>query len=109
MLGTKLKQLRTGKGMTQAELASRLGLTPKMVSFYELDQRVPPIDILKKLCGILGVDANYLLDVSSKPVEQASVSLNGRELALLAAYRKLSAENKDFIDLCMKKALETQD
>lgn len=108
-MGEKIRKLRKEKGITQAELASQLGLTPKMISFYELNQRVPPMDIVKKLCDILGVDANYLLDVSSKPMEQASVSLDGRELALLAAYRKLSAENKDFIDLCMKKAQETQD
>ena len=61
MLGKRIKKLRTEKGITQSELSNYLGLTPKMVSFYELEQRFPPQDIIIKLADYFNVSADYLL------------------------------------------------
>lgn len=61
MLGKRIKELRVEKGITQSELSSYLGLTPKMVSFYELEQRFPPQDIIIKLADYFNVSADYLL------------------------------------------------
>ena len=61
MLGKRIKELRLEKGITQSELSSYLGLTPKMVSFYELQQRFPPQDIIIKLADYFNVSTDYLL------------------------------------------------
>lgn len=61
MLSQRIKALRTSREYTQKELAEKLGLTPKMVSFYELGDRVPPPDVLEKLADIFGVSTDYLL------------------------------------------------
>lgn len=61
MIAKRIKDLRTSHNMTQRELADRLGLTPKMISFYELGQRIPPSDILLKLSTIFTVSVDYLL------------------------------------------------
>lgn len=47
-----------------------LGLTPKMISFYELGGRYPPHDILTKLAAIFNVSSDYLLGISSKSTPQ---------------------------------------
>lgn len=47
--------------MTQKKLSDYLGLTPKMISFYELGQRVPPSDIMLKLAERFQVLTDYLL------------------------------------------------
>ena len=47
--------------MTQKDLAEYLNLTPKMISFYELGQRVPPSDIILKLAERFNVSTDYLL------------------------------------------------
>ena len=41
MEGKILKQLRELHNMTQKELADKVQVTPKAISFYELNQREP--------------------------------------------------------------------
>lgn len=61
MIEKRIKELRIENNMTQKDLADYLGLTPKMISFYELGQRVPPSDIILKLAEKFNVSTDYLL------------------------------------------------
>ncbi len=61
MLGKILRSLRESREYTQKDLATMIGLTPKMISFYEKEQRQPPIDVLLKLANIFHVSTDYLL------------------------------------------------
>ena len=60
MIGKQLKSLRTENNYTQAELAKKLHLTPKAISFYENNQREPDIDTLYKIAEIFNVSIDYL-------------------------------------------------
>lgn len=60
MIGKQLKALRKEKGYTQAELAKKLHLTPKAISFYENNQREPDIETLYKIADIFDVSIDYL-------------------------------------------------
>jgi len=64
MVGKRIRQLRKEKGVTQSELANYLGLTPKMISFYELENRYPPHDIILKISDYFNVSTDYLLGKS---------------------------------------------
>lgn len=61
MISRRIKELRLENHMTQKELSDYLNLTPKMISFYELGQRVPPSDIILKLAEKFHVTTDYLL------------------------------------------------
>ncbi|HCX61132.1 MAG TPA: XRE family transcriptional regulator, partial [Clostridiales bacterium] len=61
MVGKIIRKLRIEKGITQNELSNYLGLTPKMISFYELGERFPPYDIINKLADYFNVSTDYLL------------------------------------------------
>lgn len=61
MIAKRIKELRAQKNLTQKELAVLISLTPKMISFYELGQRIPPSDIIIKLAKIFAVSTDYLL------------------------------------------------
>ncbi len=61
MVGKIIRKLRQEKGITQNELSNYLGLTPKMVSFYELGERFPPYDIINKLADYFDISTDYLL------------------------------------------------
>lgn len=65
--GNKLKELRLKAGLTQKQLADRLGLTKSVVSYYELQERHPSPDVLVKLSTIFGVTTDYLLGLQAKP------------------------------------------
>lgn len=64
--GDMLKNLRTNAGMTQTELANRLGITKSVVSYYELQERTPSPDVLIRLAGIFRVTTDYLLGIDHK-------------------------------------------
>lgn len=61
MIGFRIKDLRIENKNTQKELAEYLGLTPKMISFYEKEERFPPHDIILKLANYFNVSTDYLL------------------------------------------------
>ena len=46
---TRLRQLRKDKHLTQAQVASRIGVTPSMVSSYETDIRLPSYDVMMRI------------------------------------------------------------
>ena len=110
MLGEKIKQLRTDRDMTQKDLASQLGLTPKMVSFYELGQRTPPVDIVKKICAVYNVSSDFLLGIPDAPAKPSPVPLDltDAERAHLERYRQLTEENRKTVDTVTRNALASQ-
>ena len=54
--------LRTAKGMTQAELGELLNYSDKSVSKWERAEAVPDAYVLKKMSEIFGVTVDYILN-----------------------------------------------
>lgn len=48
-------------GLTQSEIAHRLGIRPQQISCYVLGRKMPALDTLANICKILDADANYIL------------------------------------------------
>ena len=82
MFGTILKELRTQAGLTQSQLAQRLGITKSVVSFYELQERSPSPDVLVKLAGIFHVSTDYLLGLDKKETVDIS-GLSEKDIAII--------------------------
>lgn len=59
--GERIKYLREKSGLTQKDVATRLGLEPAAISKYELDMREPNIEAIKKLATMFNVSIDYLL------------------------------------------------
>lgn len=70
--GKTLKNLRKEAGLTQEQLASQIGVSKSMISFYELQARIPSPPILVKLASTFHVSADYLLGLDK--VERLDVS-----------------------------------
>lgn len=82
--GQRLKELRVQAGMTQLQLAQRMGVTKSVVSFNELQERTPSPDILVKLSGIFKVSTDYLLGLD--PRETIDISgLSREDIAIMRA------------------------
>ncbi len=69
--GELIKQARTNIGMTQAELAKRLGVTPQAISQYERGIKNPKNETLKKIATALNIPWYKLL--SDNPSEQMQI------------------------------------
>lgn len=61
-IGNKISICRQNKNMTQEDLAKRLGVTSQAVSKWERGLSFPDVGILKELCNVLEVSADYLLN-----------------------------------------------
>ena len=58
----RLKACRVAAGLSQKELAYRLGTDFQVVSLYERDGIMPGIEAIRKFAEALGVSAGYLVD-----------------------------------------------
>ena len=62
-ISPRLKALRIENGLTQKQVAERVGASVSMISSYENLTRQPPYSILIKLASLYGVTTDYLLGV----------------------------------------------
>ena len=85
MISQRIKELRLENKLTQKELSDFLGLTPKMISFYELGQRVPPSDIILKLADKFKVSTDYLLG-NETPATEKPAAPSKRDMNDLAKF-----------------------
>ena len=82
--GNKIKTERRALGLTQDELASRIGVSRRVVTSYENDKSRPRgADGYKRLAAALNVNVNYLLSEDDAFVVKAGEKY-GTEGALQA-------------------------
>ncbi|MBR2133621.1 MAG: helix-turn-helix domain-containing protein [Eubacterium sp.] len=60
-IGKFISDLRKEKGLTQAQLSEKLGITDRAVSKWETGRSMPDASIMLELCEILGISVNELL------------------------------------------------
>lgn len=62
LVGRNVKRLRIAAGISQAELADRMGIDRAYVSGLELGQRNPTVVTLWHICQALGVKLRSFFD-----------------------------------------------
>ena len=65
-LGKKIRQLRFKAGLTQEQLAEKLGIVPQSVSKWENAVAMPDITMLPLLAEIFGVSIDDLFDLTAE-------------------------------------------
>lgn len=56
----KIKEVRTNRGVTQAELAEKVGVSRSAIAKYEKGERTPPLSLLQKIADALKVPISDL-------------------------------------------------
>lgn len=92
-LGKRIAALRREAGMTQEELAEKVGISAQAVSKWENEQTCPDITLLPVLAKLFGVTVDELL--SGKQVAQAQVQLVPEE------------KRKDIRDMMLRMKVDT--
>ena len=70
-LGMMIAELRKQQGMTQLELAEKMGVTDKAVSKWERDLSCPDVNSLPKLAQILEVSVDELMQIKTKSAQES--------------------------------------
>ena len=84
MLKENIKQLRKAKGLSQEELAVRLGVVRQTISKWEQGLSVPDSDLLIKLAEVLDTRVSILLGENIKSdVEQDTIRHMADKLEIL--------------------------
>mgnify|MGYP002795186091 CR=1 FL=1 len=58
-VGNQIKKIRRERGLSQAELAEKVGVSDKTISKWETGVVLPNLIDLKSLCDILDVRIDY--------------------------------------------------
>lgn len=66
-IGDYLAQLRKQKGMSQADLAHELGITPQAVSKWERGKSMPVFAQLLRVCALLDTSPDTLFRIANEP------------------------------------------
>lgn len=59
-IGTKLRDHRRRKRLTQADAARQLGISQSLVSMVERGERVPRREIMRRIARMIGVSPSAL-------------------------------------------------
>ena len=86
IVGRNLKLLREYNNFTQQQVANFLGIQRSTYANYEIGEREAPVDILEKVCELMGAELYQLFNEDETAVKDA----------LLCSFR---AENLCDIDL----------
>ena len=62
-LGSRLKQLRQKRGITQKDLALRINKSISAISSYESNAQLPPLDVIRDIALALHVSLDYLVGI----------------------------------------------
>ena len=72
--GATIRQLREARGMTQAELAEKIGVSSKTISKWETAKGLPDISLLQPLSQVLGISVMELMN--GEQIVNRNVSAN---------------------------------
>ena len=99
-----LKQLRIEKGISQQQLADKIGVSQQSVNKYENHNVEPDIDTLVRIADIFNTSVDYLIghtDIKRKIEKTSSCDLNNEEKEAIDHFRLLNSKQK----LCILELL----
>lgn len=88
MLGVRIAALRKQAGLSQAELARRLQVSPSAIGMYEQGRREPSGQTLVAMAELFGVSTDYLL------TGQARTQAEGDALTQMLLSRIAAADRR---------------
>ena len=103
MYGERIRRFRLERGLTQPQLAERVGVKKNAVSNWEAGRSRPDIDSVPALCAALGVSpADFFAE------GEGLAALSDEERALLERWRRLSARDRYVLDRTLNAMLDAR-
>lgn len=113
-IGERIRKRREELGISQSELAKRIGVTQGSIGNYESGVSNPKMELMPKLFDALKTDANYLFKES---VQAQGFEFTYSEATMIRKHRSLDAYGKKAVDdlleteyeRCMKIAVNAEE
>lgn len=75
-LGIMIASLRKEQGLTQLELAEKMGVTDKAVSKWERDLSCPDVNTIPKLAEVFGISVDELMQVKAASLDSGKKAVS---------------------------------
>ena len=97
-LGERLKDLRKQRGLTQQELAQKIGCSHQTISKYEKDENMEKIKVISSLSDFFNVSTDQLIKgTASAKFGELSID----EEKFISQYRDLSHHDREIVNYIM--------
>jgi transcriptional regulator with XRE-family HTH domain len=90
----KMIELRKSRGLSQKQVAENIGVTPGIVSAYELGKKYPSLEVLINICTFFNVSADYMLGLSDSFKLLKSDLTDSQMKIIRQLIRELESKNK---------------
>ncbi|MGH4137758.1 helix-turn-helix domain-containing protein [Clostridium sp.] len=73
LFGDRIKHLRNSSGLTQAELGNLIGVSDRVLGYYEANERFPrKQEVIAKFAEVFNVSVDYLLGTDGSFLQDSS-------------------------------------
>lgn len=107
-----MRELREKQGLTQAELAEKIGLTPNGYAKIERNETMPQAESIKKIAQVLGVSMEMLMNNNEEVRNIVILSDNTTtENSMTVGIKNISCNQEEYeiqIDL-LKQIIDEKD
>jgi transcriptional regulator with XRE-family HTH domain len=93
-LGKSIKLCRTNRGLSQEDLAGRVGLSVSYISLIEQGKRDPPISTVGEIAEALGVPMSLLTFLGAERGDLKGVPEDVRDKLAGVAFKLLNAKQR---------------
>lgn len=104
--GDRLADIRQSRGLTQAELAEAVGVSRRVIAYYEHENAQPPGAMLVDLAKVLRVSTDQLLGL--KPPKEKKSPRTARLLKRLQKIERLPATDRRVLLKMLDSLVERQ-
>lgn len=107
MFGQRIKELRSGKELTQSEFATLLGIAKTTLAAYEQEKNEPNIAMLTKMASFFDVTVDYLVgktNCSNSDYQPFADSL-GIDEKTIDILKSLGGDPNDYTELDFLEAI----
>lgn len=104
-LGEKIADIRRTRGLTQKDLAGKIGVSQKVISRYECGTLRINNNILKQIAIVLSVSTDFLLGIDKKE-NNLPIKISIRMARRLEKLSKLSKSTQNVITKNMDLAIQ---
>ena len=94
---SRLKQARENAGLTQLELAKKLGVTKSAIGNYENGVSSPKDIVLLQIFDVLNVEPNFLFQDSFNPDNKNDNEMSDTEHYLVTKFRALDSRGQSAV------------
>ena len=104
-LGRRIANARKERGMTQDQLAEKMGVSAQAVSKWENDQTCPDVTLLPQLAKLFGVTVDELLCGKAEPEVQLVPEAQRKDIKDMMLRMKVDTGDGDRVRISVPMAL----